>query len=104
MPLTCNAGACCDERGVFPKDLLEVEPSGSCSLFFFDFCVVELDEGLQFAHNVRSVVRVVRARVVREPEDAEVRKSRQMGNFLQVANVILPNVDFLKFLAVGKVF
>ena len=66
----------CYKGGVLPENLVEIEPCGGSAFFLFDFSVVQLDEILQFAHNIRSVVGVIGARVVREPEHAEVLESR----------------------------
>ena len=44
------------------------------------------------------------ARVMRQPEDAQIRKSRQVSHFLQVTNIVLSDVDLLQFGAVGQVF
>ena len=44
------------------------------------------------------------ARVMRQPEDAQIWKSRQVSHFLQITNVVLSDVDLLQFGAVGQVF
>ena len=44
------------------------------------------------------------ARVMWEPEDAQIWKSRQVSHFLQITNVVLSDVDLLQFGAVGQVF
>ena len=46
---------------------------------------------------------MVSTRVMTEPKDLQVGQSRQMGHFLQVANLVLPDVDLLQLCAVGEV-
>ena len=40
------------------------------------------------------------ARVVREPEDAKVGQAGEVGDFLQITDVVLSDVDFLELRAV----
>ena len=46
---------------------------------------------------------MVGTRVVREPKYAQIWQSCQMADFLQVANIVLPDVNLLQFGAVGEV-
>ncbi len=66
--------------------------------------VVELDESLEFSDDIRAVIGVVGARIMRQPEHLKIRKARQMSHFLEVADVVLTYVNLLQFRAVREVF
>lgn len=57
------------KRRVLSKDLLEVQTGSRCSLLFLHLSVVQLDQGLKFAHNIRPIVWVIGTRIVRKPKD-----------------------------------
>lgn len=46
---------------------------------------------------------MVSTRIMTEPKYAQVGQSRQMGHFLQIANLVLPDVDLLQLGAVREV-
>jgi len=89
---------------IFPEYLFEVKPRCCSSLLFLDLGVVELDESLEFANDVRAVIRVVGARIMGQPEHLKIWKAGQVSHFLEVADVVLTDVDLLQFRAVREVF